>query len=238
MKFIKKYWYFTLITIFTIGLGVVTFLTSQQLTKTTPVAPNVPQVTPKASEPACTLTFNLATPTTTVTVTPVPKGCNDSCSVNADCTDGRVCSGGNCRNSSCTDQSDCTCETTTKNCNESCSVNADCSSGLVCTNGNCRNTSCTDQSDCTCEQAGNTPTPTVYITGCNGSCSVNNDCSGGLVCIENSCRNASCTEKTNCSCEIAAVPTPQTPVAGIGPSILGASVIGSAFLLILLGLAL
>jgi hypothetical protein len=210
MRFIKKYWYFTLITIVTIGLGVVTFLTSQQLTKTTPVAPTVPQVTPKASEQNCTLTLNIASPTVTITGTITVTVTNTQTP---------------------------TPTTYVTGCNGTCTVNADCSNELVCTNGNCRNASCTDKTNCSCEN-NNSPTPTPVLSGCNNGCTVNLDCTNGLVCIDSACRNAGCTDKTNCSCEIAANPTPKTPIAGTGPTVLGASVIGSAFLLILIGLAL
>jgi len=213
MGFLKKYWYFSLITIITFGLGIVTFITSQQLTKTTPVAPNVPQVTPKAAEPACTLSFNLATPTPTDAITPTITNTPTETPANTNTPT----------------------PTHTVGCNNGCTVNADCDNGLVCSDGYCRNGSCTEQTDCTCNQAQATPTP--VLSDCNSGCTVNADCSNGLVCIDNSCRNASCTEKTNCSCDVAAA-TPKTPVAGIGPSVLGVSVIGSAFLLILLGLAL
>jgi hypothetical protein len=215
MRFVKKYWYFTIITIITLGLGVITFITSQQLTKTTPVAPTVPQVTPKAAEQACTLTLNIVSPTTTLTGTPGDTPTNTP--TNTPTPAGEL-----------------------KNCNGTCTVNADCTSGLVCTNSACRNASCTDKSDCICNQSESSPTPTTLaLSGCNIGCTVNMDCSNGLVCIDNFCRNASCTEKTNCSCEeVAAVPTPKTPVAGTGPTVLGATIIGSAFLLILLGLAL
>jgi hypothetical protein len=81
-----------------------------------------------------------------------------------------------------------------------------------------------------------TPTPTPNLSICNSGCTVNADCAGGLVCIEGFCRNASCTEKTSCQCETT-TPTPQTPIAGTGPSILGASVIGIGALLLLFGLA-
>jgi hypothetical protein len=78
----------------------------------------------------------------------------------------------------------------------------------------------------------------VYA-GCNSACTVNTDCASGLVCIDSACRNPSCTEKTSCQCdEIAVAPTPQTPVAGTGPSVLGAAVIAGGFFLLLFGLAL
>jgi len=220
----KKYWYLVFIAIITLGLGVVTLLTSQKLTKTTPVAPNVPQETPKAAEPACTLTFYMATPsatptnTPTGTLTPTPTATPTNTPTPTPTptvtpTPTRIIVG----------------------CNYTCTVNEDCSSGLVCINSACRNASCSDQTNCSCPQA--TPTPTPVTVGCNSGCSVNTDCMSGLVCIDTFCRNANCTEKTNCTCEVAA-PTPKTPVAGAGPSVLGTSIIGSAFLLILLGFAL
>jgi hypothetical protein len=132
-------------------------------------------------------------------------------------------------------------------CDYSCTMNSDCSSGLVCSGARCRNNSCTEQSNCQCPGATSTPTPTntptptptpiVYV-GCNSGCTVNTDCMTGLVCMDSLCRNPSCTEKASCQCAIAAAPTPKTPVAGTGPSILGASVIAGGFLLVLLGLAL
>lgn len=92
-----------------------------------------------------------------------------------------------------------------------------------------------------------TPTPPVYNTptptppppsGCNNSCTLNTDCISGLVCIGGTCRNASCTSQTDCVCVVAvAQPTPKIPVSGSGFSILGASIIGSGLLILLLGLA-
>lgn len=76
MNFLKKYWYLFLVAFITIGLGVVTFLTSQQLKREEPVAPSVPQEQPEAAVPACkkTLTFAVSTPTPTPTgeLTPTP----------------------------------------------------------------------------------------------------------------------------------------------------------------------
>ena len=252
MQFLKKYWYLLIITVITVALGVITFITSQQLTKTTPVAPNVPQEAPRASTAACTLTFSLAVTTPTNTPTPTPKAsCNNGCSENTDCADGLICSGNTCRNASCTEKTNCVCDVPTPtntptptplaSCNNGCTVNADCAAGLVCESDSdtCRNPSCTEKSNCTCDIV-LAPTPTPLLSSCNNGCTVNTDCAAGLVCDSDTCRNPSCTEKTNCTCDIAeaAVPTPQTPVAGTGPSVLGASIIGSAFLLILLGLAL
>ncbi|MBI2404988.1 hypothetical protein HYV22_02310 [Candidatus Gottesmanbacteria bacterium] len=73
----KKGWLISIATLITLGLGAVIFLTVQKLQQTTPVAPTVPQVTPKAAVPACTLTFAIAaeptpTPTPGITGTPTP----------------------------------------------------------------------------------------------------------------------------------------------------------------------
>ena len=82
MRFFRKYWYLLIVTIITIGIGVVAYLTSTKLEQQTSVAPNVPQVTPKASNnPDCKLVFSLTinTPTPTPTgeqntPTPTPTG--------------------------------------------------------------------------------------------------------------------------------------------------------------------
>lgn len=74
VKHIKKYWHLIFATIMTVVLGVATVVTSMKLAQTKPVAPNVPQVKPKASEPACTLAFSIGSPTGTPTPTPTPTG--------------------------------------------------------------------------------------------------------------------------------------------------------------------
>lgn len=73
MNSFKKYWYLVIVALITGGLGVVTFLTSQQLKKEQPVAPSVPQEQPEAAKPSnckITLTFAVSTPTPTSTPTP------------------------------------------------------------------------------------------------------------------------------------------------------------------------
>lgn len=72
MNFLKKYWYLLLVALVTVGLGAVAYLTSVKLKEKKPVAPTVPQATPKAVAPACRLTFAMATPTPTTTGTPAP----------------------------------------------------------------------------------------------------------------------------------------------------------------------
>lgn len=63
-----------LVTIITIGIGVVAYLTSTKLEQTAPVAPTVPQVTPKASDINCKLVFSIGVDNTpTPTPTPPPQ---------------------------------------------------------------------------------------------------------------------------------------------------------------------
>lgn len=97
MNFFKKYWYLIAVTIITGGLGVVVYLTSTKLNTVTPVAPNVPQVTPKAVSNNCKIPFTITidvtptatpsgtptnTPTSTPTNTPTPGG-----NTTPECTD-------------------------------------------------------------------------------------------------------------------------------------------------------
>ena len=202
------------------------FLTSQQLQKTGPVAPTVPQVTPKAAAPACTLQFSLGS---TPTVTPTPTGSptpTPSSSPTATPTHTPTAT-----------------PTPLASCNSTCITNSDCVSELTCSGGYCRNPSCVDSTTCVCAVATSTPTPTpiptiAALVTCNSVCTVNADCLSGLVCASGACRNPSCTDKTNCSCEVALNPTPQIPISGTGPSILGATAIGSGILLLLLGFLL
>lgn len=51
MNYFKQHWYVILLAIFTGGLAVVVFLTSQKLKQEEPVAPTVPQVAPEAAQP-------------------------------------------------------------------------------------------------------------------------------------------------------------------------------------------
>ncbi|MBI4065146.1 hypothetical protein HY409_02155 [Candidatus Gottesmanbacteria bacterium] len=101
-----------------------------------------------------------------------------------------------------------------------------------------------------------TPTPQPGAPSCNSTCSTDNDCPNNLLCSGGRCRNASCVDRSNCTCVTTQItvepteaaplvqatpsplPTPKVPVAGIGPNVLGASVITIGGLLILLGLVL
>ncbi|MFC1626737.1 hypothetical protein ACFL1P_00870 [Patescibacteria group bacterium] len=262
MKFIKKYWYISLLTIGTIGLGVITLLTSMRLQQTKPL-----QEAPHASTVACTLeftvdelsdcslTFNLDV-TATPTPTPGPQQCNGDCGSNIDCEAGYVCETGSCRNPSCVDAEDCVCVTPTNTptptpvpvgCNEGCYDDTDCTGSMICNGGFCRNPSCTAEPDCACPTA--TPIPTVPVTNtntptpiprCSDACVSNADCPSDLICSDGMCRNPSCTAEADCSCteELPPPPdTPQIPVSGAGPGVIGLAVIAGGALLLLLGLA-
>lgn len=84
MQFFKKYWHLVLVSLLTLGLGILTFLTTEKLKETKPIAPTVAQVIPKAAEPACQLSFSVvqATPSATPTSTPSPT---NSPNTNPDC---------------------------------------------------------------------------------------------------------------------------------------------------------
>lgn len=76
MSFLKKYWYLLLVTLVTIGIGVVAYLTSIKLQREQPVAPTVPQEEPQAVASACRMQFTLnisSSPTPTLTPTAGPS---------------------------------------------------------------------------------------------------------------------------------------------------------------------
>ena len=81
------------------------------LSTPTPTPTPTPTIT---STPTPTATVT-ASPTPTVTATPTlapsstPNSCNGTCGSNANCQSGLICFNGNCRNSSCTESSNCIC---------------------------------------------------------------------------------------------------------------------------------
>lgn len=197
MKKNKTVLYVVLTLALTLGLGGAAYMTSLKLRQTKPVT----QEKPKASVPACTLSFSIVpdtgTPTQTPTITPTNTPTNSPTNTPTN-----------------------TPTMTPTNT----PTNSPTNTPTVSPTNTPTNTSTPTA----------TPTPKV---GCNSGCTVNTDCMAGLVCLDSVCRNPSCSESSSCQCEVA-VPLPQTPVAGTGPSILGASVIAGGFLLVLLGLAL
>lgn len=205
-------------------------------------------------------------PSITPTNTPLPPAsCNQSCQ-NTSCSNGLICvDGAYCRNRECPSRSNCICPEIERDRRESREVVPDgfCQTGRICTENTSTPTNTlsptvtntpTPTSTPTNTPTGttsitNTPThtpsytptntPVPTLASCNKICTVTSDCVSDLTCIDGACRNPSCTEKTNCSCDIAQVPeTPEVPVSGIGPGLLGLFISAGALLLILFGLAL
>jgi len=171
MNFVKKHWYLILVSLFTVGLGVVVYITSQQLATTKQVAPTAPQAQPKAAA-ACTLAFNIGattptttltptntlTPTPTATLTPTPTATPTPGPTNTPTptsTPGQQIVYVNP-----TPTPIQIIQTTVAGCNNTCTVNADCASGLVCVDGACRNASCTTDTTCSCSAVATAPQPT------------------------------------------------------------------------------
>lgn len=148
-------------------------LCSLQFTVNPSASPS-PSVTPSPTPSVTPSPTPSVTPSPTPTVSPVPSptplSCNSTCNAsngNADCQSGLVCSGGFCRNPSCTGNSNCLCSspipspTPPAGCNNGCATNSDCGSGMTCSSGLCRNPSCVSSPNCLCAS---TPTPTTTIT--------------------------------------------------------------------------
>jgi len=154
-------------------------------------------------EAACVTYMSLAAQVT-------PRTCRQTCSASQPCAAGLSCTGGVCRNSSCTttDNTSCVCPTPPRTCRQTCSASQPCAAGLTCIadEGICRNSTCpsTDNTSCVCPPP---PTPKT----CRQTCSVTdpgNDCAAGLSCVGGICRNSSCTTTDNTSC---VCPTPVAP---------------------------
>lgn len=258
MKFIRQYWYIIVLLVITLGLGVVTYLTSQRLADRNAVAPTVPQEQPKAVTPACTLTFTIrvaaptVTPTGTIlptrvpTVTPTgflaptstPTRRPTSTPTMTPVNTPTITPSGTPLPTGTPVNTPVATSTPNPLCNDSCASDTDCPSGLICLLpvGACRNATCVDETDCTCPQ----PTTPPQI-GCNDNCTVTADCPSGLTCYSSQCRNPSCVGETDCLCSVAVAPTtppsPEVPVSGT-PSLLGLIMLVGGIILLVAGLAL
>lgn len=211
-----------LATVVLAGVAIFTAIRLYQLRQTN-VAPNAPTSHPAAASSnasTCQLAFTLtvassspsATPTLTPTPTPPPQ-CNNLCTTPSDCPSGMTCSGGYCRNTSCTGESSCICATATP----------------------------TGTPTPTPTTPGVTPTPTP-VPQCGNTCNSNSDCPSSMICYTGVCRNPSCTTSGNCICATATptppsivvappTTTPTLPKSGdIAPTVLG--IVGGMILLI------
>ncbi|MBI5614305.1 PKD domain-containing protein [Candidatus Gottesmanbacteria bacterium] len=259
MQKLKKILNILFTLLFVAGMGAVIFLTTQKLEQKNSVAPTVPQITPKAAEPACTLTFALGptpTPTATPTPTPTPGGSNNV----PECT--KLTANPNSGSSSpLTVEFTCTGRDSdgkilaaefsfgdgnTKVVEKDVGSPGSISSTYTFTRGGTFGASCrvrdnngtysTTPDVCKVSipiGTGPTPTPAPY---CGTTCSTSTDCTSGMLCSNGVCRNPSCPTSTNCLCVTPTeAPVPKIPVSGTG-AVLGASVVGSGLLLLLIGL--
>lgn len=234
MSFLKKYWYLLLVTFITVGIGVVAYLTSTKLEQQQPVAPTVPQVTPKATDTNCKLAFSLTvltptptTPETTNTPTPTatpgptatPSPTPQSGNTNPECTDLTI-----------TPATGTVPYTATLTCMGK-DVDGDITAAEF---------TLPDGSTKLVEQNVGSPgslttTYTVTGTGANSySCRVRDN--NNAWASSDECRiSTGPTPTAGPSPTPSAIPTPKVPVAGV-PSVLGASVVVGGVLLLLLGL--
>lgn len=181
----KKNIIFIIILISTVILGAIAVLTALKLREigNEPVAPTAPTSKPKAVEvspspaaeevdPNCVLEFTVSgvatpTPTPTPSATPTPSpelGCYTTCSDDADCEGDLTCetfgSEKKCANSSCKDESDCTCNVS---CWQKCDSDTQCSSDRTCRQiddtKRCVNIKCDREQDCDCTITISSPSP-------------------------------------------------------------------------------
>jgi hypothetical protein len=214
--FIKRYWYIILLLVVTLGLGVVTYLTSTQLAKKTPVAPNVPQVKPQAVSQACTISFTMTSgPSNTPTSTPPNQPSKTPTATPS-----------NTPTSTITPTPSPT-PFTLIGCYSDCDKNNPCQSGLVCLNGLCRKESCPDQSNCNCLVSTSTPTMTPTSTPLTNSTPTSTP-------LTNSTPTPTPTGSSLTPIPPTAIPTPETPVSG--NNFVTVLSIVAAGLLLLLGL--
>lgn len=196
MQFVKKYWYLLGVLVVTLILGVVTFITSQQVAKKEAIAPTVAQITPFAAEPACTYNFTLTiSPTLTPTPTPV---CGEACGSGNSCPAGLSCYVNG----------------SSKTC-----VLPDCiTNGSQCSVNKCTVTPTPTATLTHTPTATITPTPNAQ---CGQSC-VNGTCGSGLTCdtTTNLCILSTCsTNSALCNAEKCAV----LPTATITPTTVGST---------------
>lgn len=241
MNFWKRYWYLILVTLITVGVGIVAYLTSTKLEQQKPVAPTVPQVTPKATVNACRLIFSIATgPTNTPTNTPTatPTGATGTPTNTPTATPTSP-------------QGNTTPECTNLTLSPSTGippfdVTATCTGKD--TDGDITAVEFTLPDGTTKLVEQNVGSPgsltTAYNLAQNGtytfSCRVrdNNFVFSSVPDVCKKTITLGPTPTGGPTPTATAIPTPKIPVAGAGPSVLGAATIAGGILLLLLGLAL
>ncbi len=240
MNFFKKYWYLITVTIITVGIGVVAYLTSTKLETRQPVAPTVPQVTPKATDINCKLVFTLGTdetPTPTNTAGPTPTNTVGPTPTNTTAPTPTPTGVSNNTRPECTDL---TIEPTTGT--PPYTVTLTCTGRDIDGDITAAEFTLPDGSTKLVEENVGSPgslstTYTVTSAGANSfSCQIRDN--NNVWASSSDCRiGVAPTLPPGTTATPTPIQTPKIPVAGI-PSVLGATVIGGGLLLLLLGLAL
>lgn len=246
MRFFKKYWYLLIVTIITIGIGVVAYLTSTKLEQQTSVAPNVPQVTPKASNnPDCKLVFSLTinTPTPTPTgvqntPTPTPTGVQNTptptpTGVQNTPTPTSVSHRPECTNLTLSPSTGTIPYTTTLTCTGTIVGGDITAAEFTLPDGTTKLVE---------KNVGNPGSISFdYTVGQSGSLSFScrvRDNNFNFSSVTDACRKAiGPTPTGGPTATPSPIPTPKIPVAGTGPSVLGAATVAGGLLLLLFGLA-
>jgi hypothetical protein len=150
----------------------------------------------------------------------VKKSCNVSCSSNSECASGTCykangSTSGKCRNSKCTSETDCTCNTTTASCgdgvknqtSEECDVGVACADTTqVCNTSTCKCEDVPDQCGDTCEADTDCPTNTF----CNGV-TINDERYPDHMCVLSVCNDPSANCKAT-GCQVIPEELPHTAI--------------------------
>jgi hypothetical protein len=240
MNFIKKYWYLLIVTIITVGIGVVAYLTSVKLEQKTSVAPNVPQVTPKAvNDTNCKLVFSISE---TITPTSTPSGTPTSTP-----TATMTPTGGATNTPTPTGEShrpDCTNLTLVPSTGTiPYTTTLTCSGTIVGGDITAAEFTLPDGTTKLVEKNVGNPGSISYdyTVGQSGSLSFScrvRDNNFNFSSVTDACRRSIGPTPTGGPTPTpSAIPTPKIPVAGTGPSVLGAATVAGGILLLLFGLA-
>ncbi len=246
MRFFKKYWYLLIVTIITIGIGVVAYLTSTKLEQQQSVAPNVPQVTPKASNnPDCKLVFSLTinTPTPTPTgvqntPTPTPTGVQNTPTPTPTGVQNTPTPTSEAHRPECTDltlspSTGTIPYTTTLTCTGTIVGGDITAAEFTLPDGTTKLVE---------KNVGNPGSISFdYTVGQSGSLSFScrvRDNNFNFSSVTDACRKSVGPTPTGApTATPSPIPTPKIPVAGTGPSVLGAATVAGGLLLLLFGLA-
>lgn len=166
------------------------------------------------------------------------KGCNETCSSNADCKDNFAChdtgDGKRCRRSDNLSSASCQRDTSKRNlsCNANCTGNNQCTEGLTCSNGHCRNPYDTGSTSCA---APSSQILQAIKDSCDRGCTTNSGCANNMRCFNGTCRLATNPSSTSCTAATETVvtkgyihPTPApvaTPKATATPTATTSSVV-------------